>query len=234
MPTISKVARMEMRPPQINRLRMSRPRSSVPSQCAAEGPALIMLRFCRFGRVRGDERGEDGRHDDEQQEGQAADGERLVAEAVPEARAAAVSASLRPRHVVRQRAAGRPGPTNGSWLKWGEGQAHAEADLGVEVAVDDVDDQVDEHERGGGDEHDALDHREVLLGDGLEDVLADAGQREDLLDDQRAAQQVAELDPDDGDRRAERVLQGVLADDRPVCSVPSPRRCACSPGRGCR
>ena len=47
-----------------------------------------------------------------------------------------------------------------------------------------------------------------------EDVLADAGQREDLLDDQRAAQQVPELDADDGDRGAQRVLQGVLADDR--------------------
>ena len=28
---------------------MSRPRSSVPSQCAAEGPALMTLRFCRSG-----------------------------------------------------------------------------------------------------------------------------------------------------------------------------------------
>ncbi len=43
-PTISKAARSEMRAPQISRLRMSRPRSSVPSQWASEGPALTALR----------------------------------------------------------------------------------------------------------------------------------------------------------------------------------------------
>ncbi len=41
--TISNAARSEIRAPQISRLRMSRPRSSVPSQCAAEGPALMAL-----------------------------------------------------------------------------------------------------------------------------------------------------------------------------------------------
>ena len=47
--TISKVARSDVRPPQIRRLKMSRPRSSVPSQWASEGPALIRLRFWVFG-----------------------------------------------------------------------------------------------------------------------------------------------------------------------------------------
>ena len=64
----------------------------------------------------------------------------------------------------------------------------------------------------GGDEDDPLDDGEVLHADRLEHVLADAGQREDLLDDERAAEQVAERDPDDRDRRTQRVLQRVLAD----------------------
>ena len=42
-PTISNDERSEMRAPQIKRLRMSRPRSSVPSQCEMDGPALMAL-----------------------------------------------------------------------------------------------------------------------------------------------------------------------------------------------
>ena len=48
-PTISNAARSEMRAPQMRRLRMSRPRSSVPSQCEADGPALTALMSWAFG-----------------------------------------------------------------------------------------------------------------------------------------------------------------------------------------
>ena len=82
----------------------------------------------------------------------------------------------------------------------------------------------------GDHQHDALDHGQVLVADGLDDVRAHARQREDLLDDEGAAQQVAELDADDGDGRAEGVLEGVLADDLPGPG-PWPPRCACSPGQ---
>ncbi len=49
IPTISKVARSETRAPQMRRLKMSRPRSSVPSQCAPDGAALRALRSAKFG-----------------------------------------------------------------------------------------------------------------------------------------------------------------------------------------
>ena len=48
-PTISKAARNEMRAPQISRLKMSRPRSSVPSQCDQEGEELTALMSWAFG-----------------------------------------------------------------------------------------------------------------------------------------------------------------------------------------
>jgi hypothetical protein len=50
------------------------------------GPGIGDVQVLQVGRVGGDERGEDGRHYDEQQEGQAAEGKRLVTEPVPEAR----------------------------------------------------------------------------------------------------------------------------------------------------
>src|SRR5690349_8915409 len=85
-----------------------------------------------------------------------------------------------------------------------------ELHLRVEVRVADVDDEVDEHEDHCGHEHDALDHRQVLGADRLEHVAPDPRQREDLLDDERAAEQVRELDPDDRHRRRGRVLHGEL------------------------
>ena len=41
------------------------------------------------------------------------------------------------------------------------------------------------------------------------------GARKDLFDDEGATQQVCELDADDRDHRAQGVLHGVFADDRP-------------------
>ena len=48
-PTISNAARNEIRAPQMRRLRMSRPRSSVPSRWESDGPALMALMSCASG-----------------------------------------------------------------------------------------------------------------------------------------------------------------------------------------
>ena len=85
-PTISNDARSEMRAPQIRRLRMSRPRSSVPSQCESDGPALTALMSCGVGRVGRDQRGEDRGDDHDEEEDQAGDGPSLMEEADPEPR----------------------------------------------------------------------------------------------------------------------------------------------------
>ena len=86
--TISKAARSEIRPPQISRLRMSRPRSSVPSQCAAEGPALTAVDVLGVGGCGATEWSEDGRDDHDEEEDQPGDGPVLMEEPDPEPRAA--------------------------------------------------------------------------------------------------------------------------------------------------
>ena len=63
---------------------------------------------------------------------------------------------------------------------------------------DDVHDDVE----GGEDEHDELDHRDVPVGDRVDQALADAGEVEHVLDDDDAARQVQEVEADNLDRWA--------------------------------
>ena len=67
--------------------------------------------------------------------------------------------------------------------------------------------EVDEHEHRGDDEHAALHHGVLPLGDPGEHETAHAREGEDLLDDHGAAEQVAELDADHRDDRDERVVE---------------------------
>src|ERR1700722_15152582 len=212
--TISNDTRNEIRAPQIRRLRMSRPRSSVPSQCEAEGPALTALMSWASGACG------------------ATGGAKM---------AATITISRKPSPAMAQRWCRKrtqnPGrrsgsssglspvsgmavkPTKGS-LAFGVlhvliGQSSRQPDLRVQVGVDDVDDQVDEDEGEGHHQHHPLDLGDVLVADGLDDVGAEPGQREDLLDDEGAPEEVPELDADDGHGRAQGVLQGVLPDHHP-------------------
>src|SRR5215471_108340 len=59
----------------------------------------------------------------------------------------------------------------------------AVADSRIEIAVQQVDGQVDRHEQHRDEQDRALGQRIVALVDRPEDEPADAGQREDLLDD---------------------------------------------------
>ena len=54
--------------------------------------------------------------------------------------------------------------------------------------------------------------------------LADPGEREDLLDDDRAAEQADELHGEDRERRAAGVAQHVLVDDARFVEMPRLRR----------
>src|SRR5712691_9470659 len=96
-------------------------------------------------------------------------------------------------------------------------------ETGVEEAIADIHTQVEEHDRGPADEKNALQERIVALGDRAQHEAAHAGQREDLLDHDGPAEQVAELEPDEGDDRDERVPQRVVADYAALAEALGPR-----------
>ena len=60
-------------------------------------------------------------------------------------------------------------------------------------AIEEVDEQVAQDEADGDQQHDALHQRVVAREDRVDHQAADAGQREDVLGDDRAADQRAEL-----------------------------------------
>src|SRR5262249_10910674 len=83
----------------------------------------------------------------------------------------------------------------------------------VKPRVSQVDEEI-QRDQSRRDEHDVgLHHRIVAVEDRLHREPAHAGQREDLLDDERPGQQDAELAADDRDHRDQRVLERVLVDD---------------------
>src|SRR5262245_1834829 len=89
------------------------------------------------------------------------------------------------------------------------------ADAGIEVPVEEIDGEVDDHEENRDEEDGALGHGIVALVDRPEHETAHAGEREHFLDDHRAAQEDAGLEPGHGDHRDERVLERVLQDHAP-------------------
>ena len=94
----------------------------------------------------------------------------------------------------------------------------------VESGVEQIDEEVDQHEADGDDDHDALDDEEVLLEDGGPDLRAEARQREDRLDDEGAADERRRLQAEDGQQRERRRAQGVGEEDPAVRARPSPWR----------
>src|SRR6185503_4610436 len=75
----------------------------------------------------------------------------------------------------------------------------AEPDPRVEEAVDHVDHQIQNDDARGQEQVDALDDRVVAPGDGVEQELADTGQDEDALHDHSAAEEGRQLEAHDGD-----------------------------------
>src|SRR5688572_32856715 len=70
----------------------------------------------------------------------------------------------------------------------------AMADPRIEHGVEHVDDEVHDHEARGHEQHHALQDDEVAGVDGADQEPADARQGKDGLDDQRAADQAADVD----------------------------------------
>src|SRR6266545_7420857 len=84
------------------------------------------------------------------------------------------------------------------------------ADPRVDDGVEDVHEQVDDHDHGAAEEHGRLDDREVAEGDAFVEEPADAGPREDRLHHHRDVDHDDEVDPGQRQDRDERVLEGVL------------------------
>jgi len=126
------------------------------------------------GSVRGDQRRADGRDDHDENEDQAGDGPVLMEETAQNpGRRSGNSSGLSPVSGIAVR------PTNGSLASGGlqvlMPACSRQADLGVQVGVDDVDHHVDQDEGGRHDQHDTLDLGDVLVVDGLDDVGAEPG-----------------------------------------------------------
>src|SRR5436190_2190677 len=87
-----------------------------------------------------------------------------------------------------------------------------QADAGVDVGVEDVDRQVDDHDHDAGLHHNALYQREIALEDTLVEEPADAGPGEDDLDDHRGVDHHHEVDAGQAQHRDQRVFEGVHGD----------------------
>src|SRR5687768_3027790 len=91
-----------------------------------------------------------------------------------------------------------------------------EPDPGVEIAVRHVDDQVHDHVRDRDDQCEALDDHVVAAGDRLVKRPPDAGQVEHGFGEDGPREKRAELQPDDGHDRQQRVARGVAEDHAPL------------------
>ena len=79
----------------------------------------------------------------------------------------------------------------------------------IDDDVEHVDGEVDDDDRRREQHDDVADDEQVAVGDRLEDEPAEAGQREHLLDHDRAGEQVGELQAHHGEHRHHRVSQHV-------------------------
>ena len=77
--------------------------------------------------------------------------------------------------------------------------------------MDDVDEQVGRDDEEGEHERRSLHHRIVARRDRVDEQAAEPGDPEDVLDQDRAADQEREVDPEDDDERDDRIAQHVAA-----------------------
>src|SRR5579884_732986 len=88
-----------------------------------------------------------------------------------------------------------------------------QADAGVDVGVEDVDEQVDADDHDAGLHDDALHKRKIALENAFVEQAADARPGEDDLDDDGGVDHHDEVDAGQGQHRDQRVLEGVNRDD---------------------
>src|SRR2546427_4505053 len=97
-------------------------------------------------------------------------------------------------------------------------------DTGIDIRVEEVDEQVRQGEQRREGQHDALHHRVVASEDRVDQEQPKPRPAEHRFGEDRPAEQGAELEPDGGDDRDERVAEGVTPEDRPLGEALGPRR----------
>src|SRR5262245_37139184 len=124
-------------------------------------------------------------------------GSRAASRGAPMAKNASAARITAPTIAPRWRASRRATPARAAGTS-------ADADPRIDEPIGDVDERIDQHVAGGDEQHRALDEREILGEDAAHDEPSQAGPAEHGLDDDRAGQQVAELQAEDGDDGDER------------------------------
>src|SRR5579859_4056616 len=168
---------------------MSRPRSSVPNQCPGDGPWSRSRITTAIGSV-------------------------LASTGASAAIAKRRAKSVRPAMALGEDAK-RPARTSHRRCTRevaGRRGTLGVADTRIEPRIQHIHDEVAREVGDRDEQHGPLDHREVAHEDRLHRELPETRPAEDRLDDERAAEEAAELQPDERDDRDERVLEGV-ADD---------------------
>src|SRR2546425_12970875 len=100
----------------------------------------------------------------------------------------------------------------------------AVANARIEVPVEHVDREIDRYEHHRDEQDRRLRERIVALIDRPQHEAADAGEREDLLDHDRSAEQDSDLQSGHGHDRDQRVLERVLEDDEAIGEALGRRR----------
>ena len=94
----------------------------------------------------------------------------------------------------------------------------------VELRVGEVGEQVDRHHGDAEDQGQRLDHRVVAREDRVDQLAAEPGQREDVLDDHQPGEQEPDVESEHGDGRDQRVAEDVLEHDPALAQPAGPRR----------
>src|SRR5215470_10836586 len=197
MATEPSPATSETRVPQITRESTSRPTLSVPRKWARPGLARMLPRSCRSGSY----------------------GETTGART---ATTSATSTTTAPRGARRVRAAWRS--TSQRRSRAGEAVvARARAAAGsaisdprIDPAIEEIHEQVAQDEADGDEQDHALHERVVAREDGVDHEAPDSRKSEDVLRDDGAPDEGAELEPEHRDHRDQGVLQHVAADHLPL------------------
>ena len=136
----------------------------------------------------------------------------LEGDPVDRLHAAVFGGEADPQAVDREQRAAAGARRDGCGLRGGAHAAEVpEPDARVEVGVGDVDQDVEEDDEEGAEERHRHDRGEVLLFQRFRGEQADAFDVEERLgDDRAAADQHAEVEPEQGDHRDQRVAQHVL------------------------
>src|SRR5207248_1653188 len=192
----------EMRPPYIRRASTSWPRSSVPSGCAQDGPSSLAAKSISLIGTR-----------------QTSGPSSTVSTSANRMTALAMAGLWRRNRRQASMAGENRTCLAGLATTAAPACGSAVRDTGVEPAIDDVGDEVEDDDEAGQHEGDGHDHGRVVGQHGRDQERADAGHAEDLLGDDGAAEYDGQLQRDQGHHRNERRAHHVPDDDRALADA---------------